>query len=264
MRPVLALSLTRARIRIIAMAVGFGLFELVVGLSYASVDENAIRSLVESLPPALRALAGNSDIASPAGYLGSGYLHPVALTIQGALVISMASAPARDIEEGRAELILSRPLAPWRWVAAQALAMAIALAVVDLGGLLGGLAAASTVDALGPVEASALVAVSVGGYLCFLALGGLALVVGAFSRSGARAVGVAAGIAVVMYAIDYLAEVWTVAEPLAPLSVFTYYDPGVILGAGSMPMGDILTLALVAAAAAVAAHVAYERRELAA
>ena len=53
MSTTLLLSLRRARARIVAMAIGFALFELVVGLSYASVDQNAIRSLVESLPPAL-------------------------------------------------------------------------------------------------------------------------------------------------------------------------------------------------------------------
>jgi ABC-type transport system involved in multi-copper enzyme maturation permease subunit len=263
MSTVLALSLRRARTRIIAMALGFGLFELVVGLSYASVDQNAIRSLVESLPPALRALAGSSDVASPSGYLGSGYLHPVALTIQGALVISMASAPVRDIEDGWAELVLSRPLAPWRWVLAQAAALAIALAVVDLGGFLGGLVAISSVDALGGISPGALALVSLGGYLCFLAVGGLALAVGGLVRSGARAVGVAAGLVVVMYAVDYLAEIWTIAEPLGPLSVFHYYDPGVILGDGSIAGADVLVLAGTALVAAIAGHVLFERRELA-
>jgi ABC-type transport system involved in multi-copper enzyme maturation permease subunit len=260
---VLRLSLRRARTRIAAMALGFGLFELVVGLSYASVDQNAIRSLVESLPPALKALAGSSDVASPSGYLGSAYLHPVALTVQGALVISMASAPVRDIEDGWAELMLSRPLAPWRWILAQVAAMAIALAVVGLGGFLGGLIAITAVGALGGISMGALALVSLGGYLCFLAIGALSLAVGGLSRSGARAVGVAAGLAVVMYAIDYLAEIWTVAEPLGPLSVFHYYDPGVILGEGSIPGADVLVLAGTAIVAAVAGHLLFERRELA-
>ena len=109
----------------------------------------------------------------------------------------------------------------------------------------------------------ALALVSLGGYLCFLAIGALSLAVGGLSRSGARAVGVAAGLAVVMYAIDYLAEIWTVAEPLGPLSVFHYYDPGVILGEGSIPGADVLVLAGTAIVAAVAGHLLFERRELA-
>ena len=100
MRTIYALALGRVRVRLLLLALGFGLFELVVGLSYASVDQNAVRSLVDALPPALRALAGSADIATPTGYAGSGYLHPVALAVQAAAAISMAATPAREAEDG--------------------------------------------------------------------------------------------------------------------------------------------------------------------
>ena len=50
-----------------------------------------------------------------------------------AAAISMAAAPARDCEDGAAELILSRPIQPPRWLGAHALAMATALAAVVAG-----------------------------------------------------------------------------------------------------------------------------------
>lgn len=260
---VLALSLVRARVRIAVLAVGFGLFELVVGLSYASIDQNAIRSLIESLPPALKAFSGAADIASPAGYVGAAYIHPVPLTIQGALVISMASAAARDTETGAAELLLSRPLQPWRWLLAQTAAVVIALTAVATGGYLGGLIGITVVDDLAPVRATHLLVASAGGALMFAAIGGITLLAAILTRGGARAVGWAAGIAVVSYALNYLSQVWTLAEPLGPLSVFNHYDPGVITGDGSMGAGDVLTLAGVAVVTAVAAHVLVQRRELA-
>jgi len=260
---VLGLSLVRARVRIAVLAVGFGLFELVVALSYASIDQNAIRSLVETLPPALKAFSGASDIASPSGYLGAAYIHPVALTIQGALVISMASAAARDTETGAAELILSRPLQPWRWLLAQTAAVAIALAVVAGGGFLGGLLGIAVVDDLGGVSGAHLLVACAGGALVFAALAGITLLAAVLTRGGARAVGWAAGIAVVSYALNYLSEVWTVAEPLGPLSVFNHYDPGVITGTGSIGAGDWIPLAAAAVLTAVAAHVLVQRRELA-
>ncbi|MGI9538601.1 MAG: ABC transporter permease subunit, partial [Miltoncostaeaceae bacterium] len=247
MSEIFRLSLWRARGRIVALTVGFALFELVVALSYASVDQNAVRQLVDSLPPALVALAGSADVASPGGYLGSAYVHPVALTVQGALVVSMASALARDLDSGQAELILSRPLPVWAWVFAQWSALAVGLAAVAAGGFLGGLAGISTVDALSGVEVGSLAAVSAGGYLVFLAFGGIALLVATLAPSGGRAVGWAAGIVLVSYALDYLADIWTIAEPLGPLSPFHYYDPGVILTEGRLPATDALLLTLVAA-----------------
>ena len=51
MRTIYGLALERNRGRLILLAIGFGLFELVVGVAYASVDQNAIRQLVDALPP---------------------------------------------------------------------------------------------------------------------------------------------------------------------------------------------------------------------
>lgn len=262
MREIFYLSLWRARGRLIALTAGFAFFEFIVALSYASVDANALRQLVDSLPPSLLALAGSADVASPGGYLGSAYAHPVALTIQAALVISMAATVARDLDSGQAELVLSRPIPVWHWIAAQWTALAVALVVVASGGFLGGLVGISTVGALSGIGVGSLAVVSIGGYLTFLALGGIALLVAALAQSGGRAVGWAAGIALVWYALDYLADIWTVAEPFGPISAFHHYDPGVILSTGSLPGSDVLWWVLVAAVSVTLAHLAFERREL--
>lgn len=261
MTVVFRLALLRSRVRIAALAVGFGLFEFIVGLSYASVDQNAVRTLVESLPPALRALSGQADVASPTGYLGAAYIHPVALTIQGALVISMATAPARDLETRAAELLLSRPLPPWRWLAAQTAACVVALALVAAGGFAGGAVAARTVGDLAAVGLGDLLRSSATGALVFLAVAGVGLLAAVALRGGARAVGWTAGFAVVSYALNYLAQVWTVARPFGRLSVFHHYDPGLITGGGPVGLTALVTLGGLAVVTAVAAHVVMTRRE---
>lgn len=262
MRTVYGLALERARARLLLLAAGFALFELVVGLSYASVDQNAVRQLVDALPPALRALAGSADIASPTGYAGSGYLHPVALAVQAAVAISMAAAPARETEDGTAELVLSRPLPPWRWLAAHGLAMATGLALVVAGGYLGGLVAALAVDDLAPVDPGPLAAAGLAGLLCFLAVGGVTLLVASLVRTAGRAVGWAAGFLLVSYAVDYLAQVWSIAEPLGPLSVFHYLDPPAILGGSGLGARDALALGGLALVSACLALACVERRDL--
>lgn len=262
MRTVYGLALERSRVRIALLAIGFALFELVVGLSYASVDQNAVRQLVDALPPALRALAGSADIASPTGYAGSGYLHPVALAVQAAVAISMAAAPARETEDGTAELVLARPLPPARWLGAHALATATGLAAVVAGGYLGGLVAALAVDDLAPVDAGPLAAAAVAGFLLFLALGGVTLLVSSAVRTGGRAVGWASGFLLISYALDYLAQVWSIAEPLGPLSVFHYLDPPAIIGGTGLAARDAAVLAGLAAVTATVALVRVGRRDL--
>jgi hypothetical protein len=105
--------------------------------------------------------------------------------------------------------------------------------------------------------------VSLGGFLVFAVVGAVALVVASVVRTGGRAIGWAAGFALVSYAINYLAQVWSAVEPLGPVSVFHYYDPGKILGVAGLPGRDVLVLAAAAAVAALAAHLLVERRELA-
>lgn len=262
MRTIYGLALERNRGRLVLLAIGFGLFEFVVGIAFASVDQNAIRSLVDALPPALRALAGSADIATATGYVGSGLLHPVALAVQAAIVISMGSAPARETEEGTAELVLSRPLPPARWLGAHALAMATALAVVVLGGYIGALAAALTVDDLSPVHAAPLAGALLTGFVCFLAVGGVTLLAASLVRTGSRAVAWAAGFLLVSYALDYLARLWTIAEPLGHLSIFSYLDPPAVLRRGSLDAGDLAALGALAAVTMIAAHLVIEHRDL--
>jgi ABC-type transport system involved in multi-copper enzyme maturation permease subunit len=259
---VYGLALERARVRVLVLALGFGLFEFVVGLSYASVDQNAIRQVVDALPPALRALAGSADIATPTGYAGSAYLHPVALAVQAAVAISMAAAPAREAEDGTAELLLSRPLPPHRWLAAHALAMVTGLLVVVAGGYLGGLVAALTVDDLAPVDPGPLALALLAGFACFLAVGGVTLLVASLVRTGSRAVGWATGFLLISYAVDYLSQVWAIAEPLGPLSIFHYLDPPAVLGSGSLGGEDVLALLGLAAVTVASALVLVERRDL--
>lgn len=261
MSTIFGLSIGRARARIAILALAFGLFEFLVALSYAAVDQNVVRELYESLPPALRAFAGAADVASPAGYLGSAYIHPIPLVIQGALAISMATAAARDLEDGSAELILSRPLRRWHWLAAQAAAMGVAATIVAVGGFVGGAIGATTVADLAPVSIGGLAIVSAGGLLLTLAIGAVALAASAGLRGGGRAVGWAAGFAVVSYALNYLAEIWRLIAPLGRVSVYWYYDPGVILTRTEMSISSVLALAAVTIIAGVAALVLIERRE---
>lgn len=262
MGAIFRLSLGRARARIVVLALALGIFEFLVGLSYAAVDQNVVRELYESLPPAIRAFAGAADIASPSGYLGSAYIHPIALVTQGALAISMATAAARDLEDGSAELILSRPIRRWQWLAAQAGATALACALVAVGGFIGGAVGILGVEDLGGVSFAGLALVSAGGLLLTLAIAAVALLASTVVRGGGRAVGWAAGFAVVSYALNYLAEIWKLISPLGRLSVYWYYDPGVVLSQSEMALSSIAVLALVTLVSAGLALVLVERREV--
>lgn len=260
---VLSLALRRSVRRTVLLGLALGAFLFLVGLSYSSVDENQIRSLVESLPPALQAFVKGSDIASPAGYLGSTFVHPITLSIMAATAIAAGAAPARDVETGVAELMLSRPLTRTAWLGAEMVAMLIQLVVVAAMGFIGALIAVSTVDALAPVSPGNLVLTAIPLLLLFVGVGAITMLAGAFSRTAARAIGWGTAFALVAYALDYLAQVWGLAEPFGPLSVMHWYRPATILGAGAVPVSTWAVLVGVAAAATALALAITSRREVA-
>jgi len=263
MQVVLSLALLRSLRRTLLLGLALGAFLFLVGLSYSSVDENQIRSLVESLPPALQAFLKGSDIASPSGYLGSTFIHPITLSIMAAAGIAGGAASARDVETGVAELMLSRPLRRTSWLGAELIAMLVQVTIVAVMGLIGALIAVTTVDALAPVSVSALLLTAIPLWLLFAGIGAVTTLAASFSRTGAKAIGWGTAFALVAYALDYLAQVWGVAEPLGPLSVMHWYRPATILGQGTVPGSTWAVLVGVAVVASGLALVVTSRREVA-
>ena len=263
MNVVLSLALRRSLRRTVLLGVALGAFLFLVGLSYATVDENQIRSLVESLPPAIRAFVKGSDVASPAGYLGSGLIHPITLAIMAATAIAAGATSARDVESGVAELMLSRPLRRTSWLGAEIIAMVVQVTIVAVLGLLGATIAVTSVDSLAPVSLTSLFIAMVPLWLMFAGIGAVTVLASSFSRTGAKAIGWGTAFALVAYAIDYLSQIWTLAEPLGPLSVMHWYRPADILGDGSAPASTWLVLGGVAIVASVLALLVTSRREVA-
>lgn len=263
MRVVLSLALIRSIRRTLLLGVALGAFIFLVGLSYASVDENQIRNLVESLPPALQAFLKGSDIASPAGYLGSAFIHPITLAIMAATAIAGGAASARDVESGVAELVMSRPLRRTTWLGAELIAMLLQLAIVALMGLIGALIAITTVDALAPVAVGSVLLTALPLWLLFVGIGAVTALAASFSRTGAKAIGWGTAFALVAYALDYLAQVWGLAEPFGTLSVMHWYRPAQVLGQGTVPGSTWAVLAGVAVVASALALLVTSRREVA-
>ncbi|MFN8111203.1 MAG: hypothetical protein U0Y82_15390 [Thermoleophilia bacterium] len=262
MSTVVVMSLLRARGRIAALTLGFATFMVLVSASYASVDQNALRSVIRVLPPAVRVLAGAANLGTASGYLGAGYVHPAVLAMLGALVVSMGTAAGRDLDSGAAELVLSRPIAPWRWLAAHTLAMLAGLTIALAGGVAGGFIGIATVHDLGDVPAGHLLITAANMWMLFAALGAVSVLCAVAVPRGARAVGVAAAVIVVAYVINYLAQLWTPVRPLRPLSVFRFFDPGATMSSGSWPAHAAAVLAGWLVVCVVAAHVRVQHREL--
>ncbi len=241
----------------------FGFAVLIVG-TYNTFGAS-ISEFIRLLPPAfqslLRAQGGLAD--TPNGYIAVGYRHPVYLVILAGFVISASSsALAREIERGTAFLLLARPLQRWRLAGAKAAAMTVALAAL-LGVSLTGTWVGATVYGVEGVVYSSLGLVALNAGLLALAIGGVAFLVSALASVGGAAMGLAAGIVVAMYFLDFMASLWGAIGFLGPASLFYYYDPIAVVEGGHLRTLHIAVLGGVALAGYAGALAAFQRRDLA-
>ena len=84
----------------------------------------------------------------------------------------------------------------------------------------------------------------------------------AAASTAGRVVGWAIGILSVSYFVDYFAGVWEPLQRWTFLSIFDYYDPGNALVSGQISTRNLIILAIVGAAAAMAGLVVFTKRDL--
>ena len=230
---------------------------------YPSVrDDEALSDYAKDLPESVRALfaGGELDLTSPAGYLNS---QVFALTAPLVLLIfavgAGAGAVAGEEERGTLDLVLADPVRRRDYVVQRFLGLAalilaltaVLLATVWLGSLL--------VDLEIGFERVLAASVSVG--LLALLYCAVALAVGSLAAGRARAIAVAAGLAVAAWIFDGLAQAVDALEPWRPLEPYYHALGQNPLREGAAVGGWALlaaaTLVLVALAAA-----GLERRDI--
>ena len=230
---------------------------------YPSIrDDAALSEYGKDLPEGLRALfaGGETDIASPTGYLNSqiyALMAPLLL-----LVFSIgagAGAVAGEEERGTLDLLLAHPLRRRDYVVERVLALlvlvvllcAVLLATVAVGSLL--------VDL--DVGFGKLVAATGSVALLALLYGTLALAVGAVASGRGRATAVAAGLAVAAWVFDGLAQTVAALDGWRPLSPY-YHALGENPLREGVPWDGWAVLAALTALLVAAAVTGLERRDV--
>lgn len=230
---------------------------------YPSVrDDEALSTYAKDLPESVRALfaGGELDLTSPAGYLNSQIF---ALTAPLLLLIfsigAGAGVVAGEEERGTLDLVLSHPIRRRDYVVQRFLALT-GLITVLTATLVATVALGSLVVDL-EIGFDRVVAVSVSTGLLALLYCAVALAAGSLAPGRARAIAVAAALAVGAWIFDGLAQAVDALEPWRPLE--PYYH-----ALGRHPLSDGISLgswALLVAGTAVlvaAAATGLERRDI--
>ena len=228
--------------------------------------EEGLSSLVSQLPPAMQALAQMSPeflaMTGAPGFLSRGYDHPVYLVLAiAAMVAFTGRVIGGEVDAGTLALTLSRPIPRWRIYLARAIGVGVLCLAFGVAGPIATWAGIqiSGLDADLPI--SHLAAMALLGMLFTWAVGGLALMVSAWSSSTGRVVGWATGYLVVAYFVDVFAELWTVLEPVRPLSLFNWFDTSATMVDGRVPADSGLVLGGVGLVAMVIGWLAFRQRD---
>ena len=249
--------------------VSLGLFGISVLLVYtldAFGGIEAFGDLLELIPESLRAMlkAQGGFATDSTGYLSTQYRHPFYLIATSGFVIAMASgAVAREVERGTALMLLAAPIARWRYLGAKMAALVTAIVLLLVGAWAGTWVGTLITGMTGDVQMVVLLRALVNLFALALAVGGIAMLLSSVGSDGGHVVSLAAGTAVVMFVVDFLAVIWSPAEPFGVLSVFHYYDPLGVSQADALPWRDLAVLFGVAFAGSGAALVAFQRRDIA-
>jgi ABC-2 type transport system permease protein len=248
----------RLRLRsTLAAAVALVAVLLVVGALFPAVGDS-FRKL--DLPKGVADLLGGADYATITGWYRSeiasfyGPLLIAAVAITGAV-----GATAGEEEERILALVLAQPVSRSRLVASKAAAVALAVigvAVAAWVGLVAGVAIAG-----GGIGVADLGAYSLHLALFGLAIGAIALALGAGTGRKALSAEVAAAVGLGGWLINGFAPLVGAIAWLRYLAPYYYYAHSDPL-AGGLGIADLVVLALVTAAFTIAAMMTIERRDL--
>ncbi len=269
MSPVLFRHLVEGqRVRLVIVAAALALWGFLLPMVYATfgADIAAIarigtfRTIIE-----LFSRFSGGDILSLDGLVGAlGFVHPIAIALIAVYSLGFPiAAVAGERQRGTLEIVLARPIGRIA-LYGTVLAATVIFVIVCVTAIVAGIAVGAMAGgvggelSIGPLLACWLNAVALHGALAAV---GLAVAV-CFDRLG-TVLGIALGLTIAWYTMEFLGALWPTADWLRPWSPFHYLQGAEVL-AGRLDPGNVVVLLGVAAAAIVASVVVFPRRDIAA
>jgi len=223
------------------------------------------KDIIESgLIPEQLTQFGGGDIFSLSGSIALGAIHPISLILNSVFAVGFATAAvAGERQRGTLEVLLARPLSRRGAYLTLLVATLTFVAVGVLATMLGAVIGSALAGVLDELAVEKLPLLWLNGFLLFAAIAAIGLAASVTFDRLTPALGLTAGVVVVMYFLEVLGTFWPDAKGLQPYSLFHYYQPKEVL-AGTAPLINFALPAAVAVVAIAWALVEFPRRDLAA
>lgn len=252
----------RLRVAIVTVALlGWGTLLPVIFDAFGTQFQDLFDS--GAFPPQF-AQFGGGDIFSLTGAIALGFVHPIAVGLNLVFAVGFAAAAvAGERQRGTLEVLLSRPLSRRVVYATLALAGALFIAIAIAGLTLGSLLGAALTGRTAELGVGNLPLLWLNGVLLYWAFGAIGLLASVSFDRLSPALSLTLAVVLIAYFLDVLGSLWPDAAGLQPFSPFHYVDPKSVL-AGFADRGDFAFLAVVTAVAVAVALAVFPRRDLAA
>lgn len=191
------------------------------------------------------------------------WVHPVILALLWGHEITFCTRmPAGEIDRGTIDLLLGLPVSRWRVYLCDAVVLMGTGILIIGAGWTGWMVGSSASPAEVRTDPGRLLVVGANFYCLFLAVGGLAYLVSSLSERRGRAIFVVLGFVLSSMLLNFITQLWEPAQPVAFLSLLTYYRPALIIQATTWPVGDMVVLIVVGGLLWLSGGLVFARRDI--
>jgi ABC-2 type transport system permease protein len=237
-------------------AIGISLYTVLMVLSFPAFEESGALDM-SNYPESLREAFNLTSLNLIEPYLSSQFYNMAPLMLGFFPIIAFAGAIAGAEERGSLDVLLGNPLPRRVLVLATWIAVAVVLAAILL--ILGGASWIAALVVGVDLSAQESFRASLNLFPVCMAFGSFALLISAFVRQHAVAVGVPVAVLFLMYLIDIIGKISSDFADLRYASAFRYYGDAIVEG---VPWGGAIVLLLASLVLLAAAIPVFERRDI--
>jgi ABC-type transport system involved in multi-copper enzyme maturation permease subunit len=252
------------RLKILIVFIALTIWGALLPIVYGAFGQT-FRDIIDSgmIPEELTQFGGG-DIFTLSGSISLGAIHPISLILNSVFAVGFATAAiAGERQRGTLEVLLARPVSRRATYFTLLVATLTFVAVGVLATLLGATIGSAIAGVLDELAVDRLPLVWLNGFLLFGAFASIGLAASVSFDRLTPALGITAGLLVLMYFLEVLGTFWPDAEVLQPYSLFHYYQPKAVLE-GDAPLINFALPAIVAVVAIAWSLFEFPRRDLAA
>ncbi len=244
--PLFRLALVERKRMLISLCGALIAFETLIVAITAAVPTDQLFA-AKPMPNSFQAFSGSSgevSLASIAGLIGAGMLHPFWIAMQISAIASLGAAVlAADVERGTIELIATRPISIARVTLQRFAAMIFATLLLTVASVLPIAVASLTVHNIRiAIDFLGVVTMTVACFCLLFAFISIAFAAGCAARQRSTVFFIVGGSAALAYAINFVSVAWHPARFAQWITPFHYYRPADALVAESISTRDSLAL----------------------